>query len=475
MSLRHLALYFVIAGLSIYAWKDWFKSLCGLILMGAIVEREDMPRTILHIQGFNMWNLLLLVVVLAWFVNRRREGLTWDMPRPMVVLWLIYMGVIVVGVLRALFDSGNLAGYPLKSLISEELINTVKWVLPGLLLFDGCRTRKRLTMALVCLLAVYFLIAMQVARRLPPGSVLHAGGGISDTRVACSDIGYGACDMSTLLAGASWGIVAAAGLVRQKKYRLAVFAAAAVVIYGQALTGGRAGYLAWGAIGLVVCLLKWRKCIILAPIVVILLPILLPGAAERMLAGFGQTDVAGQTVVDDNVLTSGRTEVWPLVIEKIIESPMVGHGRRAMSRLGLSQQLALEQGETYFAHPHNMYLETLLDNGIVGSLPILLFWGAMVFYSANLFRSDNRLYAAIGGAALSLMLAQLFAGVGSQHFYPEASTLGMWAALFLALRVHVEEREAQRRAVTAGGLGQDQRLPPQMALASVPSYGVVAR
>jgi hypothetical protein len=35
MSIRITALYIVVTGLSIHAWKDWFKSLCGLILLMA--------------------------------------------------------------------------------------------------------------------------------------------------------------------------------------------------------------------------------------------------------------------------------------------------------------------------------------------------------------------------------------------------------------------------------------------------------
>ena len=81
MNLRHIALYFVIFSLSVYAWKDWFKSLCGLILLMAVIEHEDMPKTMFGIQGLNLWNILCAVILIVWLVNRSREGLKWDMPR----------------------------------------------------------------------------------------------------------------------------------------------------------------------------------------------------------------------------------------------------------------------------------------------------------------------------------------------------------------------------------------------------------
>jgi O-antigen ligase len=467
MSIRLFALYACIIGLSIYAWKDWFKSLCGLVLLMAIIEHEDMPKTILGIQGLNLWNVLFAVIVLAWAVNRAREGLTWDMPRYIAVLLLLYLGVILTGVLRAVFDRSYIADYPLKSLISEELINTIKWALPALLLFDGARTRRRVVLALVCILVVYLVVAVQVGRFMPPGAAFGEGDLLNRLRVRLGKyIGYSACDISATLAGASWAILAALPLIHQRKYRVMALMSAGVVVYGQALTGGRAGFLAWGATGLILCLLKWRKYLILAPVVVVLLPVVFPAAAARMLSGFGETDVTGQSVTNDDVVTSGRTLMWPRVVEKIYKSPMLGYGRLAMMRTGLYDALA-DEGLP-FAHPHNLYLETLLDNGIVGSVPIVLFWGILIVRSAMLFRSHNRLYTAAGGLALTLMLSQVFAGIGAQHYYPRVSTLGVWAAAFLMLRVCVEEERSHAQTVV-DELPREE-TPEPMAAVSTAGY-----
>jgi O-antigen ligase len=445
-------LYLLVTGLSIYAWKDWFKSLCGLILLMAVMEHEDMPRTMFGIQGLNVWNVLFTAILLAWIATRDREGLMWDMPRHVGVLLLMYLGVIVIGVLRAIFDRSHIEHYPLQSLISEELINTVKWVLPGILLFDGCRTRKRVVMVLVCLLTLYFLLSVQVARRMPFEAAFGDSRVLEESRRRFDrDVGYNACDVSAMLAGASWAVIAAMPLVRKRRYRVLILAAAGVVVYGQALTGGRAGYLAWGATGLTLCLLKWRKYLILAPVVVILLPIIFPGVVGRMLKGFGQTDAAGQTTVDENSITSGRTLIWPYVIDAISESPWIGYGRLAMNRTGLADKLMSDLGES-FPHPHNMYLETLLDNGILGSIPIFVFFVGTIVYSSKLFVSGNRLYSAVGGLALALTLAQLLAGMGSQHFYPREGTLGMWTAMLLSLRVRVEEKQVQTREIAVHDL-----------------------
>ena len=192
-----------------------------------------------------------------------------------------------------------------------------------------------------------------------------------------------------------------------------------------------------------------------------------------MLYGFGQTDAAGQAAVDDYEMTSGRNIIWPYVIEEIGQSPIIGYGRLAMNRTGLSDQMMSEMGEA-FPHPHNMYLETLLDNGILGSIPIWLFWGTMLVYAGILFRSDNRLYAAVGGLTLALILAQLVAGMGAQHFYPRESTFCVWMAMLLTLRVRVEETRAQG-ALQAQALRDEPLAIPEREVPCATAQGAAAR
>lgn len=449
--MRVVALYVVVTGLSLYAWKDWYKSLCGLILLMAVIKNEDMPQVMFGINGLNPWNVLFGIIVLAWAASRHREGLQWDLPRHVTALLVLSLGVIVVGVLRAVLDQSHLEGYLFgtKGLINEELINTVKWVLPGLLLFDGCHTRRRVIIALVCLLAMHLVIAVQVARAMPPEAAL---GDTGDTMYYArlklnARVGYCATDLSVMLAGACWGTVASLSLVRSKWRKVPVAAAAGLIAYGQALTGGRGGYVAWGMTGLVLCLLKWRKQLLVAPLLLLLLPVVVPGAVARMLEGFGQTDVTGQAAVDREALTAGRAVVWPFVIDKISQSPVIGYGRLAMQRTGLMDFIEDTHPGTGAPHPHNMYLETLLDNGILGSVPILAFRVIVVVYAARLFRSRNRLYSAVGGLALALNFCSLLGGLTGQHVYPQEYTFGLWTATFLALRVYCAESQRAAEAM----------------------------
>jgi len=103
-----------------------------------------------------------------------------------------------------------------------------------------------------------------------------------------------------------------------------------------------------------------------------------------------------------------------------------------------------------------------------------LLWAIIVIYSGRLFRNDNRLYSAVGGVALSLMLAQLVAGIGSQHFYPEESTLGMWAAMLLALRVHVEEKRVQMMSLSVATMYEGPLVASEPDAVPVRAHGTIS-
>ena len=216
-----------------------------------------------------------------------------------------------------------------------------------------------------------------------------------------------------MLAGASWATIAFSQIFRQKSLRFACWGAAAVVMIGQAATGGRTGYVAWVLVGAVLSLLKWRKTLFLIPVMAITVLFLFPDVRERMLTGFGVTSGPFKDDVDTAQITSGRTVIWPYVIEKIKAAPLIGYGRLAMVRTGVAN-FVKDVLKDDFGHPHNAYLELLLDNGIVGLFCVFPIYFSVFQRSRRLFVDKNdELVQAAGGVALSLLLALLFGAFGS--------------------------------------------------------------
>lgn len=455
-----------LSAIIIYAWRDWYKSLCGLILLMAVVEHPDMPKSILGIQGLNPWNIGLFFVVLAWAISRRRERLSWDMPRHINYLLLLYLGVVLIGFFRMMSDQGSAERLSDEPLVSEYLINSIKWVIPGLLLYDGCRSRSRFMIGLASLLGLYFLLGVQVIRWMPPDMAI-SGQTLSarSQKIIANEIGYHRVNLSMMLAGASWAVFASRPMLKKRRYLVFIVLIATLsLVYAQALTGGRAGYVTWGMVGLILCIIRWRKYLLFAPILVIAITLAVPGVVERMSQGFTRETRDTNPKIEEiyksdpdkpdmYTILAGRNIAWPFILDKIDESPFVGYGRLAMVRTGLKSFLWEKFGES-FPHPHNAYLEMLLDNGSIGFLMVIPFYLVVLWHSISLFRdSRSPVFVAIGGVTCALVLALLVASMGSQSFYPREGSVGMWCAIGLMLRVYVARKRVL--SLNKGALSKD--------------------
>lgn len=461
--IRITLLLFFVAFFAVYAWKNWFISLCAAILLLAVVQHPDFPNAIGGIQGANPWNFLILSVLLAWAMRRGEEGYEWDLPP--IVGWMLCgcLVVVGVGVVRLLLSSYP-SGYTTNWILSEYLVNTIKWVIPSLLLFDACRTRRRALIALAVILCLYFLLAIQVIRWMPFGSV-GSGDDLSSraSKITQNEIGYNRVTLSMMLAGASWAALAAVPILKQNLHRFVALGVAGMIAFGQVLTGGRTGYLTWIAVGLLLAVLRWRKLILLMPIVLVAIGIGLPSVRERMLQGFGGTEGNFTVGTSSYEMTSGRDIAWPAVIEEIGKAPLIGYGREGMVTTGVRDQLMNDFDES-FPHPHQAYLQLLLDNGLVGFLLVIPFFLYVVRHSLTsvLVRNDP-LVCAIGCTAFCLVLALMIGAFGGQTFYPREGSVGMWAAIGLLLRIHANALEAQ---VTGAPLFPDE-LPAKYFINTV--------
>lgn len=67
---------------------------------------------------------------------------------------------------------------------------------------------------------------------------------------------------------------------------------------------------------------------------------------------------------------TGRTQIWSFCLDKIKQEPWIGYGY-AGSRLVISQGWASKYGWTTMSS-HNLWLQSLLTVGVIGTLPLLL-------------------------------------------------------------------------------------------------------
>jgi O-antigen ligase len=253
-----------------------------------------------------------------------------------------------------------------------------------------------------------------------------------------------------MMSGAFWAVFCLKQFASSKQYWLIILPSCLIIFLAMAMTGGRTGYATWAILGLVFIVFKWRKYLLVIPLLVLIIPIVAPSAIDRLTEGFSPDEALDsrdadfqEDGVDLHLITSGRIFLWPLVIESIEDAPLFGHGRNSTQNEGITLRIIQDYGKgEVFPHPHNAYLEWMQDNGYIGALPVFLFYILILKYSWSLFRDNtNNLYVVTGGAALALLGAFLIASMGSQTFYPREGAVGMWAIIGIVLRVHIERKK----------------------------------
>ncbi|MGD8910611.1 MAG: O-antigen ligase family protein [Chromatiales bacterium] len=473
--MRIYLLWVVILFFTFYAWKDWWKTLCFLIVLMAFIERPDMPKTVFNIPGMNPWNLLMMFTLMAFWVTEKKGGRAGIKIEGRVVflIWW-YLAVILISFARGIVDLGGVIEYATllqrevhskRDFFIDDLINVLKYTLPGLLFFLGCNSLNRFKWGLLSVLIMNLLLALLVIKATPLG-YLSDGYSLQKAaiRIIDRDIGYYRSDLAVLLGGGAWAIYAYRSLFKGAFLGISTNIAAVLTTFAIALTGGRIGVGSWAVSALALAYLRWRRFLVYAPILALIVIATVPAVQERVFQGFSgdeevverrnpQTqDVIESTEgsVDMVSVTSGRTVIWPLVIEKIGESPLIGYGRHAMQRSGVSLA-TLEMGNP-FPHPHNAYLQMLLDNGWLLSLPVFFFYFLLVRYSISLFKDDSSgIYVAAGGAGIAFILAQLVGCVAGQSFYPMASQVSMWCVIGLVLRLYYERERIRKEFGSEAG------------------------
>lgn len=461
--IRITLLTLLIAFLSVYAWKDWFRASCWLVLLMAVFQHPDMPKAAFGIAGLNHWNFLFLNVFCSWLANRKKENLSWEMPVHLNILLFFYGVFIFVGVFRYLNDHSGVEQYIDAiggaqqgniSAINEYLINCLKWIIPGLIIFDGCRDRKQYNYAVMALLFFFVFLGVQVIKAMKLGSLTIGGDLLQQKalKVISSNVGYHRVNISMMMSGAFWAIFCLKELVNRKCYCLLILPSCLIVFLSMGLTGGRTGYATWLILAMFFCLFKWKKYLLVAPLVFLVVIAFAPSTVERFTQGVtvAESEIGEQQVefestesMDMRTITSGRIIAWPLVLDSIADAPFLGHGRESMVNLGITLQIMQRYGDgETFPHPHNAYLQWVQDNGFIGAIPVFLFFMLMITYAWKLFRDDSKsIYVVTGGMSLALILAFLIASSGSQTFYPREGAVALWVIIGLLIRTHIERKK----------------------------------
>jgi O-antigen ligase len=462
--MRVYVLMLMILFLAFYAFRDWFIPLCGLIVLSAIMKHDDVPRTILGIQGANPWNFLFVFVLLGWAVDRYKRGITWDVTRPMAALVISYAAVIAFAFARGAADVGRIRHVPgaenidgLLGFTSDFLINPLKYLAVAVLLYDGARTRRNAFFALGAITLQAYIYALQVMKYVPPWLLLSSEGSKFRFRIV-RECGLHPNDMALVMVIGFWTIVACIPLLRRMRvwWKLGAAGVAAAIFTALLLCYSRGGYVGFVAVGLLFGVLVWRPLLAIFPLTGLAVCIALPGVVARMSEGFDVTSASGEQVEDWDAVSAGRmTNIWPATLDSIQSSPIAGRGRLTILRTDLYDRIFAQEGNVP-THPHNAYLEMALDSGLVGLAITLGIFAGLPLMALLRGKPSDPLLLGMWTAGLAAACTMLVMAMSGQTFFPREGiflVLCSYAVLMRAERAMRDAPAPARPATSAATRG----------------------
>ena len=445
--IRLTILYIAIGVLSIVAMRRWFWALCGLLFVTVLMQNPSMPTKMFGIQGLNPWNALFLVVVMAWFMERRHGPDRAPTNAAPLFMVLAYTSMLVITGLIAVISANSLRGdyagrLSAKDIGIDTIVNPLKYLVVGYLFYDGALRRTRVKLALICAVGsglCYSLLMFKTLREKV--FTIDVGGA---RRATDKLIGLFANDLAEITAFSIWGALLLAFVVYKPWEKAAILLVAAASLPAFLALKSRAGFLAFVASGLLLGMLRYRILLLALPLAAIGVGIAMPDVADRVLAGVG-SDVDHSNFDE---ISSGRTTyLWPASLEQIAKSPIVGHGRYTILRTDAYERMIDLGAKAVPQHPHSAYLEVLLDAGGVGLAICLLCFFGLGLVGWQLLRYQNdRLIRVVGAIGLVAVATEMSAAIAGSSFYPTQSAVPYLCVWGVMLRVRTEQLAHNRRA-----------------------------
>jgi O-antigen ligase len=350
-----------------YVLYDYRVGAICLTLLLPWISSPLLPRT----HGFDVINLLILASGVSLILRRtlRREP---TVPLPAVTRWC-YLIPIAVGALVAWpylpegarnFPSplaGEPSAFATEAFFKSRVIKPLYFVLYAFLMANAVRDSKRPERFLVVFGVSAVLAAIAIVVTAAQGGI-----GVTDRGNYLTGLGLHSNSYGMLLGlacGPLFALCLGGGRILTRAASIGAFI---VVSGGLFLTGSRGGALVY-LIAIAVILIRRHRFTDL------LLVILAAGALsfavpdrvwDRLTLGLDNFGAASINTRNDD-LTKGRVASWALLAPEILESPIWGKG------IGSTAWNAATNSRQYGATlAHNMYLDILLDIGILGFFAI---------------------------------------------------------------------------------------------------------
>ncbi len=415
--------------------RDFRIGVVLLIVLMPISASYFFPHAMLGITGLNPLNLLLVGTLGSFLFQGLFDGsLRGFVPRPLFWMYIVpmliggAMGVGHVSEIASVYhimEPELIAFYNATGYIRDMVVKPLFLVLFALLVAAAVMRSNKPDKLLIPTMISIALAALMVI-------LFVAQSGVSLGQLASSEarefmahkIGLHANDLGRLFTIAYALLLFSWVALRHVGYRILVAACMALAVIALMLTFSRGAFV--GFIGVNVLFLIWQRSIktligfvLLAAIALLVLP---AEVYDRATVGMGQ---------GVNAISAGRVEtLWLPLLPEVVRSPIYGSGLGSMM---WSETMHSGGGVSVLqaTHPHNAYLQALLDLGSVGLL-VLCGYFVHVWRGFRTLYRDAQLTPVMRGffqGAAAGMLSLAVANLSDGSLLPRPEQVFLWLAI----------------------------------------------
>ncbi len=414
----------------VFILRDFRIGVILLILLLPLSRSSVFPREMLGIRGLNPFNLLLVGTLGSCLLRGLFDGsLHRFVPHPL--LWLYIAAIVVAGALgwrhvgeilpymKHMLEYDSAAGY-LGEYVLKPLVLVVYALLVGAAVSRSERPEKFLVPTLISIWAMGSMVIvfayMSGAALGELASSLHGA--------MMSGLGVHENELGRLYAVAYALLLFTWAESKDRGLKLALLASMGLVAVALMLTFSRGAFLGFILVNML--FLLWRrnaKTLIFLGVLAAVALFLLPGAVyDRITFGYGS---------GLNEISSGRIEgIWLPLLPDILRNPVYGNG---LGSILWSEAMRRADGVTTLlvGHPHNAYLEAVLDMGIAGLIIVCAYF-AHVWKGFRALSVDPALSPTLRGfylGAAAGLVSFLIAAITDSSLKPVPEQAFLWLAI----------------------------------------------
>jgi len=399
-----------------------------LILLLPVSDSNLFPHALMGMTGVNPINLLLAGTLVS-YIARTGQAHAGRLVQPKLI-WLYIVPIVIGGALGAMrvddivpyfmeelvVNFHNEAGY-LRDMVMKPLFIPLFAVLLGV---SVARSEKAERYIVPIALSVWIIALIEI--------VFVAASGIKLGRLASADmrgfflaIGLHANDLGRLFAIAYGLLLFTWWEAKDQALKTFLFLTMGVLALALLLTFSRGAFVGFLLINAL--FLAWKfnfKSASLGVAALAVSALLMPGYVyNRVLLGVGESADA---------VSAGRIDgIWLPLLPETLKSPLWGNG---LGSIMWSYPMQID-AMLVVGHPHNAFLETLLDMGLIGLVLLLAYflhvWRGFRELGSNAFLSPE-LRGFFQGATAGL-LCFLVTGFFGSSLRPESEAVYLWMAI----------------------------------------------